>query len=130
VRLDSALEEYEGPLAAWLDASKKQVAAIQKLQKAVAVGSLRDIEKLRQAARAAGETASERAQACGPLDFDVRAYLSNGSFVSEISEAAQKAGAKLRERDGVIFCYPVLVRAEPESAPADLGRSAGQAASA
>lgn len=116
MRLESALEEYEGPLAAWLEASKKQVAAIQKLQKAVATGSLRDIEKLRQNAQATAEVASERAQACGPLDFDACAYLSDGSFTMEISEAASRAGAKLRERDGVIFCYPVLLRAEPEMA--------------
>ncbi len=116
MRLDSALGEYEGPVAAWLEAAKKQVAALQKLQKAVAAGSLRDIEKLRQSARAAGETASERAQACGPLEFDARAYLSNGDFLSELAEAAGKAGAKVRERDGIIFCYPVLVRAEPEMA--------------
>ena len=114
VRLDSALEEYEGPLAAWLDAAKKEVAAVQKLQKAIALGSLRDIEKLRQSARAACETSAQRAQACEPLEFDARAYLSNGDFLAEISEAAAKAGAKLRERDGVIFCYPVLLRPEPE----------------
>jgi len=116
VKLDSALGDYEGPVAAWLDAAKKQVAALQKLQKAVSMGNLRDIEKLRQSARAAAQSVSERAEACGPLEFDARAYLSNGDFLSELTEAAGKAGARLRERDGVIFCYPVLVRAEPELA--------------
>lgn len=114
MKLEEALQEYESPIAAWLDSVKKEAAAVARLQKAVAAGSLRDIEKLRLSAQAAAQSSAERSRACGPLDFDARAYLSGDGFVDELQEAAAKAGARLRERDGVIYCYPVLVRAEPE----------------
>lgn len=114
MKLDEALQDYEAPIAAWLESVKREAAAIAKLQKAVAVGSLRDIERLRQSAQGLARTSMERAQSCEPLDFDTRSYLSGGDFSQELQEAAAKAGAKVRERDGVIFCYPVLVRPEPE----------------
>ncbi len=115
MNLHDTLAEYEKPVTTWLDAAKKQVAAITKLQKAVQDGNLRDVEKLRSAALNAANTASEVAQNCEPLEFDTTAYLSEPEqFTSELMETAQKAGVSLFERDGTIFSYPVLVRAEPE----------------
>lgn len=117
MNLQDTLAEYEKPVTAWLDAAKKQVAAITKLQKAVQDGNLRDIEKLRTAAQTASTTAHEAGQNSEPLEFDTTTYLSEPEqFTSELMETAQKAGVSLLERDGTIFSYPVLVRAEPEMA--------------
>jgi hypothetical protein len=98
----------------WLDQSKKETAAVQRLQKAVAAGNLRDLEKLRQAARNAADLTAQRAGDCEPLAFDAAAYLGNGDFLRELQAAAENAGVRLYERDGIIFCYPVLLRSEPE----------------
>ncbi|MBI3948298.1 MAG: hypothetical protein HY321_20450 [Armatimonadetes bacterium] len=115
--LSDVLEEYGRGVGAWLDQCKRQTAAVQRLQKAVAAGKLRDLEKLRLAARAAADAASQRAGDCEPLEFDAAAYLSrDGGFLPELQRAADEAGVRLFERDGTIFCYPVLVRAEPELA--------------
>jgi hypothetical protein len=85
------------------------------LEKAVAQGNLRDLEKLRQAAQNTAQNVAEKAAACAPLEFDTAQYLSSGNgFLSELQETAQNAGVRLSERDGVIFCYPVLLRPEPE----------------
>ncbi len=116
MRLEAALAEYESGVKAWHDAAKKQAAAVAKLEKAVAQGNLRDVEKLRAAAQHAAQNVAEKAEAVTPLDFDAARYLSpGGDFVAELQGAAQAAGVRLAERDGVIFCYPVLLRAEPES---------------
>jgi len=113
--LSVILDEYNKSVTAWLEQAKKSVAAAQKLQKAVAGGNLRDMEKLRQAANAAAELALQRAGECPPLDFDAAAYLAEGgAFLPELLAAAEKAGVRLYERDGIIFCYPVLVRTEPD----------------
>jgi hypothetical protein len=115
--LSRELEQYEKVVSGWLDQAKRQTAAIQRLQKAVATGNLRDLERLRQTARAAAEEASRRAGDCGPFEFDAAAYLAReGEFLTELIEAADKAGVRLYERDGTIFSYPVLVRPDPANA--------------
>lgn len=108
-----ALDDYAPTVAAWLDAAKKEVGAVARLQKAVAAGNARDIEKHRQSAQSAAEITEQRAQSCGPFEFDLARYLRD-EFADDLQNAAQDAGVRLYERDGVIFSYPVLVRIEAE----------------
>ncbi|MHB9130081.1 MAG: hypothetical protein ACYDBB_03200 [Armatimonadota bacterium] len=115
--LSEILDAYNKDVSAWLDQAKKAVASTQKLQKAVVNGNVRDIEKLRQAASTALEAAAQRAGACQPFTFDAAAYLTpEGEFIPELSAAAERAGVRLTVRDGVIFCYPVLIHLEPDLA--------------
>jgi hypothetical protein len=110
------LDAYNKLVSAWLDQAKRQTSAIQRLQKAVATGNLRDIEKLRLAAESATAVARVRAAECPPFEFDADAYLArDGEFLPELLEAAEKAGVRLSEREGVIFSYPLLLRPEPNS---------------
>jgi hypothetical protein len=114
--LSAELDAYSKFVNAWLDQAKRETAAVQRLQKAVATGNLRDIDKLRQAAQTATETAGQRAAECPSFEFDATAYLTqNGAFLRELIEAAEKAGVRLSERDGVIFSFPLLLRPEPNS---------------
>lgn len=108
-----ALDSYAPAVQAWLDAAKKETAAVARLQKAVAAGNARDLEKHRQSALNAAEIADQRAQNCPPFEFDTTSYLEN-DFLDELKEASDKAGVQLYERDGVIFCYPALLRAQPD----------------
>lgn len=113
--LSRALEDYNKRVTSWLEQAKREMAAVQKLQKAVSMGNLRDLERLRQAARAATDATSQSAEDCEPLDFAVEDYLSlQGGYLEELKQAAEQAGVRLYERDGIIFCYPVLVRVEPD----------------
>jgi len=115
--LAEELSTQEKAVREWLDAAKKQVAAVQKLQKATELGSVRDLEKLRQAAQASAEALAERARACPELAFDASAYLQGeGGFLEELLAEAERIGLTLYERDGTIFSYPVLVRREPDLA--------------
>jgi hypothetical protein len=117
VSLGENLDDYNKGIGAWLDQTKKATAAIQRLQKAVATGNLRDLERLRQAARTAAEQAAQRGEDCPPFEFDAAAYLArDGGFAEELIRAAEKAGVRLYEREGVIFSYPVLVRSEANNA--------------
>ena len=112
------LDAYSREVTGWLEQEKKALAAVQKLQKAVANGNSRDIEKLRVAAGAASAAAHQCAEACPPLLFDAAAYLTpEGEFIPELRAAAERAGVRLSVRDGLIFCYPVLVQMEPNWPP-------------
>jgi hypothetical protein len=113
--LSEILDEYDKTVGAWQDQTKRTLSALQRLRKAVADGNLRDLEKLRQSARTAADGIREKAEACAALDFDTAAYLApDGEFIPELKTAAERAGVRLFERDGTIFCYPVLVRLEPD----------------
>jgi hypothetical protein len=114
VSLSAKLDEYNKGVAAWLDQARKQTAAVQRVQKAVATGNVRDLDRLLQSARAAAESAAQAAEACGAFEFDTARYLAReGAFLGELKEAAEKAGVNLSEREGTIFSYPVLVTLEP-----------------
>ena len=51
------LDAYAKEVAGWLDQSKKVVSAVQRLQKAVTNGNVRDLEKLARSARNVQESA-------------------------------------------------------------------------
>ena len=115
--LTETLDEYGESVTAWLEQSKEATKEIRKLEKAVQRGNLRGIEKLRLNAKEASERLSKLALDCPAFDFNAGEYLdANGGFVPELLRAAEDAGVRLYERDGVIFCYPALVRAEPSLA--------------
>ena len=114
--LSETLDDYQKTVDTWLIQSKRETQAIQKLLKAVEAGNLRDLEKLRQAAQAAGAASAQQAAACLPLEFNAAEYLSpSGGYLAELKRSAEQEGVNVYERDGVIFCYPVLVRLEPET---------------
>ncbi len=116
MRLNEPLDEYQQVVTAWMEQVKKEAAAVHKLQQAVAAGNARDLDKLRAAALAANASAQQRAQECGPFEFDAAAYLAGGGFLQELQAAATQAGVRLYERDGVVFSYPVVLHLEPELA--------------
>jgi hypothetical protein len=117
VTLSDKLDEYNRGVSAWLDQAKRATAAIHRLEKAVATGNVRDVERLRQAARTAVESAAQRGADCPSFEFDAEEYLrQREGFIGELIEAAEKAGVRLYEREGTIFSYPVLVRADPNNA--------------
>jgi hypothetical protein len=113
--LNLLLDEYNKQVSASLDQAKKATAAIQKFQKAIAAGNLRDIEKLRQAALATASLLQQRTELCPAFEFDASDYLQpDGDFITELKASAEAAGVRMYERDGIIFCYPVLLRREPD----------------
>lgn len=115
--LITTLATYQDSVIAWMEQSKKETAAIARLQRAVSNGNLRDLEKLFNAAQAAARATATQAAACEPLRFDAADYLAAaGDFLDDLKTAAAQTGVRLYERDGTIFCYPVLVRPEPANA--------------
>ena len=112
--LSEVLDDYGKGVSAWAATSKKALLAVHRLQRAVVDGNVRDTEKLRQAAVQAAATAAEQADESQPLVFDAGAYLTgSGAFLEEIQDAAERAGVQLYVRNGLIFCYPVIVTPEP-----------------
>ncbi|MEI7832538.1 MAG: hypothetical protein WCJ56_05015 [bacterium] len=111
--LSSSLDVYQQEVDLLVKQAKNALAAAQKLQKAVATGMLRDIEGLRTAAVKQAGTLAESATACPEFEFDTAEYLGEeGDFLPELQQAAEDAGVSLKVSEGVVFCYPVLLRRE------------------
>jgi len=104
------LEEYKIAVDEWLDLAKKQSTTVAKLEKAVATGNVRDLEKQRESARLLAEQCTAKSQEIPPFNFDTTEYMNQpDGYLAEFKEAADEAELNYFERDGVIFCYPVLM---------------------
>jgi hypothetical protein len=115
LELTEKLDELDKQAASWLEQCKRTTKAIESLRKAIALGNLRDLEKLRQSAQVTSSEIANKAENCPEFAIGAAEYLgANGAFLSDLMEAASSAGVKLYERDGVLYCYPVLLRAEPD----------------
>ena len=69
-----------------------------------------------EAARRQAELSQEKAGLCEKLDFDAQGYLSDEKgYLKELKAAAERAGVKIYQRDGVLYCYPVLITCDAES---------------
>jgi hypothetical protein len=110
VRLEDALEAFEAEIAA----ASKSLAGIRsslgKAAKAAQLGQIRDIDKALGALSAtSAEFAKRLANAQSSWTFDAESHLASGAFKDELIEAATAAGLKVFERDGRIYCYPMLL---------------------
>ena len=96
---------------ATLTAANRVVSSIKKFRDAAKKGNLRELPKMMEAAeQAIGALRQQFANAKESWEFDEETYLSGGGFHSELVETAKQAGVKIFERDGMIYCYPFLIR--------------------
>ncbi len=119
--LEGSLASFEAKLA---DAQKSADAlskALRELKKAASSGSLSDLEKglagIAPRAQQAHQTASEIPAAWG---FDSKAYLEQG-YLEELQQEAKAQGLNLVERDGRLYCFPLVLRLEPREQSARIG---------
>jgi len=112
--LKESLEQYALSLDDWLKKAKKASRDVQRLLIGVQTGEIRKIEQLRQTASESCNTANLAAHQSQPFIFETEAYLKyGGGYAEELKAVASQAGVKMYEGAGIIFCYPVLVRLEP-----------------
>jgi hypothetical protein len=117
VNFEKILDDNAMPVRKLVDASKKQAKAAVDLLSALQRGEMKSVERLRQTVVDSVETAGEFASVIVPVEFDTAEYLRpEGDFFTELLQEAEKAGLTLFERDGTIFCFPVLVRTDPSDA--------------
>ena len=113
--LEQSLAKTETDAEATLTAANKTVSSIKKFREAARKGTLRDLPRTIEAVeQAIGALKQQFANAKESWDFDEETYLSGGSFHLELIETAKQAGVKIFERDGMIYCYPFLIRIKPQ----------------
>jgi hypothetical protein len=108
--LEQALSALENQLAVVSKAAKSVLAELKKAQSSVKVGQLRDLSKsLAEGRNAAKRFAEEMATADSSWKFEVEPYFAEGGYLKELLQEAERAGLKLFERDGRLYCFPMLL---------------------
>ncbi|SRR6266498_2191106 len=128
----SDLEEQLAALDAQLEEAqrigKAVVSAIGRTRAAVKVGRINDIAK---GLGVISQQVADAQQAAGDLahawSFDTPRYMADGRFLSDLENAAAERGLKLFERDGRIYCFPLLLRIDPKETAVKIGKTVERA---
>lgn len=120
--MEAALAQLEEELAAAQKSIESLNKVVRRVRAAAKSGQLAEIEKgLEAAKRMAIEAARSTERLGESWQFDGRSYLETG-YLGELRESAEAAGLKLFEKDGRIYCFPLLLRLEPREAAVLIGK--------
>jgi hypothetical protein len=108
--LESALVDLERELEAAAKAAKATLAVLKKAQMSVKFGALRDLQnQLVEGRNSARRFAEAMAQADQSWTFAAEPYFAGGGYLEELKEEAERTGLSLFEKDGRIYCFPMLL---------------------
>ena len=108
--LEQALSALEGQLEGASKDVKSALAALRKVRSSVRVGQLRDLPKTLAEGRGAAQRFAETmANADASWTFEIEPYLTDGGYLRELLQEAERAGLKLFEREGRVSCFPMLL---------------------
>src|SRR4051794_32374290 len=115
VTLEAALEQLENQLDRAVKAGAAVISELKKAKGSARTGQLRELNKrLAEARNAVGRFAEETIGADKAWTFDTEPYFESGGFIKELLDEAGKAGLTLFERDGRIYCFPMLLSLSPK----------------
>lgn len=111
--LESALARTEADADAALKAASRVIACLRRLRTAAREGKFRELEAARDTAQQVVQAlAHEVTSTVEGWQFDEVAYLADG-FVEELIAAAASEELQLFQQDGLLYCYPALLRVLP-----------------
>ena len=58
----------------------------------------------------------------GAWNFDTSSYMADGRFLADLQAAANKQNLAMFERDGRIYCFPLILRIEANQSGVRIGR--------
>jgi len=112
--LEQALAKTEADADAACKAATMVLRTLKKFRAAAQIGNLRELQKtIETAEQTLADLQQQFSKAKTDWNFDEDAYLSNGTFITELLEAAAQTGVTLYERDERLYCYPSLIRVLP-----------------
>ena len=122
--LEQQLTNLDGKLAEAQKVAGALVAALRRTRAGAKSGHIPDIEKglpaIRQRAEEALAVAGELE---GAWQFDVSKYMFSGTYLSELKEAAAEIGLQMFEKDGRIYCFPLIVRIDAKDSAVRIGKN-------
>ena len=114
---EDALSTFENQVHDALVRAKATAAALARLERAVQGGTTEAFSKEHSdAMRLAAEAVAAVAGLDGAFTYDVKEAMASGAFLAEVEAAANGAGLRAFVRDGRLYSFPLLVRAESAKA--------------
>lgn len=108
--LEKALAKTEADVDSAIRGATVALSALKKFKGAAKTGDLRELRKtIISAEQAVIALRQQFANAKGGWDFPEDTYFSGRDFISEILATADRAGLRIYEQDGRLFCHPFLV---------------------
>ena len=120
---EAELETLDARLESALKAVETLVNGLKRTRRAVRDGNASDIVKGLNGLDA--RIADAQSAASGVSDawrFDVSAYIADGRFLADLQRAAGEKQLELFERDGRIYCFPLILQLEPGLSAVRVGR--------
>ncbi|MGH7190828.1 MAG: hypothetical protein ACREF0_16790 [Acetobacteraceae bacterium] len=103
--------------------AKAVVLAVGRARSTAKAGELADIPKVLAAiGQRLAEVGAQAEDLPAQWNFEAVSYLSDGRFLQDLKEAAGKSDLRIFERDGQIYCFPLLLRIEPGELGVKIGR--------
>jgi hypothetical protein len=111
--MEASLAAFEARIVEAQKSADALSKAFRDLKKAASTGHLVDFEKgLGTIAQRAEQAQAAAAALPVAWDFDSKTYLETG-YIQELKQEAQAQGLTLVERDGRLYCFPLVLRIEP-----------------
>lgn len=108
--LESALADLEKQLDAAAKAAKAATAVLRKARASARIGNLKDLQnQLAEARNSAKRFAEVMAEADQSWNFGPEPYFAEGGYLQELKAEAERTGLSLFEKDGRIYCFPMLL---------------------
>jgi hypothetical protein len=121
--LEHELLVLEGRLQASHKAARALLKAVGSAERAARLGHVGEIERrLQEVGQRAVEASSAAMALDGAWSFDLTAYMADGSYLAELEAAAAEAGLRLFEKDGRIYCFPLLLRLDSKERAVRVGK--------
>jgi hypothetical protein len=119
--LEASLAVFETKVAEAQKSADALIKAIRQLKKAAGFGDLVDLER-------GLDTISERAEQAqlaavtlrGAWNFDPKTYLDSG-YLEELKQEAGTQGLNLIEKDGRLYCFPLVLHIDTRELTARIG---------
>jgi hypothetical protein len=122
--LEAALVEVDRSLGVTLKAQAAAQRQLKRTLDAARQGRVRDLAGALDALVEHSQALTQAAlNARGSWSFDVSAYLESGRYLAEVVELAERSGLLgVREIDGQLYSFPVVVKVKPRDLAVELSR--------
>jgi hypothetical protein len=120
---EDELAALDGRLEKALKAAGGLVNALKRTRRAALAGQVSEIVKGLEGLDARMSDAQSAARdLAGAWRFDTPSYMADGRFLADLEAAAVKQKLAMFERDGRIYCFPLILRIEANQSAVRIGR--------
>lgn len=112
--LETALERTQRDTEAALRAAEGLVAALKRARRGAQEGRLQELRRTLDALDGEVTSVVQLVKNLrGGWEFDEEAYFADGGYASELIDVGRDQGVHVFEADGLLYCYPSLLRLLP-----------------